>query len=82
MLFPVARISVVADPDVIKAQPLQPIYAMQEKFQTDTWSSPYDLSPVFNDAIAKMIGGTYTGDQAWAAAVKGSQDLIIKYLSA
>ena len=58
VLFPVARTSVVADPDVIKAQPLQPIYAEQNKFQTDRWSSPYDLAPVFNEVVAKMIDGS------------------------
>ncbi len=79
--FPVARTSVVADPDVIKAQPLQPLYAEQNKFQTDRWSSPYDLAPVFNEVVAKMIDGSLDAEKAWAAAVKGSQDIIIKYLS-
>jgi ABC-type glycerol-3-phosphate transport system substrate-binding protein len=81
VLFPVARTSVVADPDVVKAQPLQPLYQAQNKFQTDRWSSPYDLSPVFNEAVSKMIDGSYTAAQAHDACVKGSQDLIVKYLS-
>ena len=81
VLFPVARTSVVADPDVIKAQPLQPIYAAQGKFQTETWSSPYDLAPVFNEAIPKMIDGSYDATSAYAVAVgtglgaeQGAQD--------
>jgi ABC-type glycerol-3-phosphate transport system substrate-binding protein len=81
VLYPVARTSVVADPDVIKAQPLQPLYAAQNKFQTDRWSSPYDLAPIFNEVIAKMIDGSYDASAAFSVAVKGSQDLIIKYLS-
>ena len=81
VLFPVARTSVVADPDVIKAQPLQQFYALQNKYQTDTWSSPYDLSPPFNEGIAKMIDGSYDAAAAKAAIVKGCQDIIIKYLS-
>jgi len=81
VLYPVARTSVVADPDVIKAQPLQPLYAAQNKFQTDRWSSPYDLAPVFNEAIAKMIDGSYDATSAYAVCVKGAQDIIIKYLS-
>jgi ABC-type glycerol-3-phosphate transport system substrate-binding protein len=81
VLYPVARTSVVADPDVIKAQPLQPVYAEQNKGNTNPWSTPYDTTPVFNEVIAKMISGDYTAAQAHAAAVKGCQDIIIKYLS-
>jgi hypothetical protein len=81
VLYPVARTSVVSDPDVIKAQPLQPVYALQNKGNTNPWSTPYDTTPVFNEVIAKMISGDYTAAQAHAAAVKGCQDIIIKYLS-
>jgi hypothetical protein len=81
VLYPVARTSVVADPAVIAAQPLQPLYQAQNKFQTDGWSTPYDTNPVFNEVIAKMISGDYDAAKAHAAAVKGVQDVIIKYLS-
>ena len=81
VLYPVARTSVSSDPDVIKAQPLQPVYALQNKGQTNPWSTPFDTTPVFNEVIAKMIDGTYTSDAAHAACVKGCQDIIIKYLS-
>ena len=59
VLYPVARTSVVADPDVIKAQPLQPVYAEQNKGNTNPWSTPYDTTPVFNEVISKMISGDY-----------------------
>lgn len=81
VLYPVARTSVASDPDVIKAQPLQPVYALQNKGATNPWSTPFDTDPVFNEVIAKMIDGTYTADAAHAAAVKGCQTIIIKYLS-
>jgi len=81
VLYPVARTSVVADPDVVKAQPLQPVYAQQNKGGTNPWSTPYDTTPVFNEVIAKMIAGTLDGPGAHAAAVKGCNDIIIKYLS-
>ena len=38
VLYPVARTSVVSDPDVIKAQPLQPVYAEQNKGNTNPWT--------------------------------------------
>jgi hypothetical protein len=66
-----SRTSVVADPDVIAAQPLQPLYPIQNQYQTDRWSSPYDLAPVFNEVIAKMIDGSYDAAAAHEAAVKG-----------
>jgi hypothetical protein len=81
VLYPVSRTSVVADPAVLKAQPLQPIYQAQNKFQTDGWPTPYDINPVFNEVVAKIISGDYNADQAHKAAVKGVQDIIIKYLS-
>ena len=68
-------------PEVIAAQPLQPVYAEQNKGNTNPWSTPYDTTPVFNEVIAKMIDGTYDAEKGWAAAVKGCQDIIIKYLS-
>ena len=58
-------------PDVIKAQPLQPLYAEQNKFQTDRWSSPYDLAPVFNEVIAKMITATTTQRRAMGRGRQG-----------
>jgi hypothetical protein len=81
VLFPVARTSIVQNPTVIAAQPLQPVFALQNKGGTNPWSTPFDTTPVFNDVINKMINGTYTSAQAHAAAVKGCQDIIVKYLS-
>jgi hypothetical protein len=81
VLYPPARTSVASDPDVIKAQPLQPVYALQNKGNTNPWSTPYDTTPVFNEVIAKMIAGTLDSPGAHAAAVKGCNDIIIKYLS-
>jgi len=81
VLYPVARNSIISDPDVIAVQPLQPIYAEQNKGQTSGWATPYDTAPVFNEVVSKMISGDYTAAQAHSAAVKGCQDIIIKYLS-
>jgi ABC-type glycerol-3-phosphate transport system substrate-binding protein len=79
--YPVARKSVIADPEVVKAIPLLAAYALQNQGATSLWGTPYDTQPVFNEVINKMISGDYTADQAHAAAVKGCQDVIIKYLS-
>ena len=76
-----ARKSVISDPEVIKAIPLLAAYALQYQGATNLWPTPYDTQPVFNEAIAKIVSGDYTGEQAHAAAVKGCQDVIIKYLS-
>jgi len=81
VLYSVARKSIAANPDVIKLQPLQPVYTLQNKGQTNPWSTPYDTTPVFNEVIAKMISGDYDAAAAHAAAVKGANDIIIKYLS-
>ena len=81
VLYPVAMTSVATDPKTIEAQPLQPVYVEQNKFQTDPWSTPYDTTPVFNEVISKMISGEYDAAKGHEAAVKGCNDIIIKYLS-
>ena len=82
VLFPVARTSVVdgsgRDQGPAAAAGLR---ARRTRANTNPWSTPYDTTPVFNEVIAKMISGDYTAAQAHAAAVKGCQDIIIKYLS-
>jgi ABC-type glycerol-3-phosphate transport system substrate-binding protein len=79
--YPVARDSVLADPEVQAHIPLLVPFAAQNKGQTALWPTPYNIDPVFNEVLAKMIGGEYTAAQAHDAAVKGTQDEIIKYLS-
>ena len=81
VLYPVARKSIMANPDVIAVQPLLPIYAEQAKFQTNPWSTPFDTQPVFNEVITKLISEEYNAQTAHAAAVAGCNDIIIKYLS-
>jgi ABC-type glycerol-3-phosphate transport system substrate-binding protein len=81
-LFPPTRNSVLANPDVIKAQYLIPAHTAQAKGVTNLWSTPYNYAPVFDEVVNKMIKGEYTATQAHEAAVKGVQDVIIKYLSA
>jgi hypothetical protein len=73
---------VLANPDVIAAQYLIPAHVAQAKGASDLWSTPYSYYPVFDDVVNKMIKGEYTATQAHEAAVKGVQDVIIKYLSA
>ena len=81
VLYATARTSVANNPDVQKAQPLQAAYQLQYKGITEGYSLPYDTFPVFNEVIAKMIDGTYDAKAAQDAAVKGTQEVIIKYLS-
>ena len=81
-LYPPTRNSVLADPAVIAAQPLIPADVAQAKGVTSLWATPYDYAPVFDDVVNKMIKGQYSAQQAQDAAVKGVNDLIIKYLSA
>ena len=81
-LYPPTRNSVLADAAVIAAQPLIPAHAAQAKGATNLWATPYDYAPVFDDVINKIIKGQYSAQQAQDAAIKGVNDLIIKYLSA
>jgi ABC-type glycerol-3-phosphate transport system substrate-binding protein len=81
-LYPPTRNSVLADAKVIAAQPLIPAHKAQAQGQTNLWSTPYNYSPVFDDVVNKMIKGEYSAQQAHDAAVKGVEDVIIKYLSA
>ena len=67
---------------MIAAQYLIPAHTAQAKGVTNLWSTPYNYAPVFDDVVNKMIKGEYTATQAHEAAVKGVQDVIIKYLSA
>jgi hypothetical protein len=79
--YPVARTSVITDPEVVKAIPLLAALALQYKGVTNPWPTPYDTQPVFNEVIARMVSGDYTARQAQAAAVQGCRDAIIRYLS-
>jgi ABC-type glycerol-3-phosphate transport system substrate-binding protein len=81
-LYPPTRLSVLADPAVIAAQPLGPAHEAQAKGVTNLWSTPYDWAPVFDDVVNKIIQGEYSAQQAHDAAITGTQDLIIKFLSA
>ena len=80
--FPVARTDVLALPEVQEAIPLLGAFAAQRKGSTALWPTPYNIDAVFNEALAKMISGEFTAAQAHDFCVKGTQDLIIKYLSA
>jgi ABC-type glycerol-3-phosphate transport system substrate-binding protein len=80
-LYPPTRQSILKDPDVLAANPLIPIFQGQAAGSEDLWSAPYDYSPVFDDVMHKLVAGTYDAAAAQKAAVKGVQDLIVKYLS-
>jgi ABC-type glycerol-3-phosphate transport system substrate-binding protein len=80
--YPPTRTSVIQDPEVVALQPLLPAYEAQSKGQVDLWSTPYAYEPVFDDVISKLIKGEYNAAQAHEQAVKQTQELIIKYLSA
>jgi maltose-binding protein MalE len=79
--YPVARTSVITDPEVITSIPLLAAVALQYRGVTNPWPTPYDTQPVFNEVIAKIVSGDYTAKQAHVAAVKGCEDVIVKYLT-
>ena len=79
--LPSSRISVLNDPDVIAAYPLGAVLAENGKHNLSRYGAPYDWTPPFSDAIVKLFKGDFTAAQAHAAAVKGVQDIIIKYLN-
>ncbi len=79
--YTVARESVITDPNVIEAIPLLAAFALQYQGVTNSWPTPYETQPVFNEVVTRMISGEYTAAQAQAAAVKGCQDVITKYLA-
>jgi ABC-type glycerol-3-phosphate transport system substrate-binding protein len=79
--YPVARKSLLTDPEVLRAIPLLAANARQYEGVTNPWPTPFDTQPVFNEVIARMVSGDFTARQAQAAAVKGCQDVIVKYLS-
>jgi ABC-type glycerol-3-phosphate transport system substrate-binding protein len=81
-LYPPTRNSVLANAEVQAKQYLIPAHTAQAKGVTNLWSTPYNYAPVFDEVVNKMIKGEYTATQAHEAAVKGVQDVIIKYLSA
>jgi multiple sugar transport system substrate-binding protein len=79
--LPSARISVLSDPDVAQIYPIGSVLANQGTYNVDRYSAPYNVGPVFDDAITKMFKGDFTPQQALDAAYSGTNDLIIKYLS-
>ncbi len=81
-LYPPTRLSILDDPDVQAANKNLIFLKGQAAGSEDLWSAPYDYSPIFDDVMHKLVKGDYTAAQAQNAAVKGVQDLIIKYLSA
>jgi ABC-type glycerol-3-phosphate transport system substrate-binding protein len=80
--YAVARLDVLELPEVQEALPLLEAYALQRQGSTALWPTPYDINPVFNEVISKMISGEMTAAQAHEQAVTQTQDAIIKYLSA
>jgi ABC-type glycerol-3-phosphate transport system substrate-binding protein len=80
-LYPPTRNSVLANAEVQAKQYLIPAHTAQAKGVTNLWSTPYNYAPVFDDVVNKMIKGEYSAQQAQDAAVKGVNDVIIKYLS-
>ena len=79
--LPSSRTDVLTDPDNLKVFPVGEVLARQGTFNLNRYPAPYDWTPPVNDAITKMIKGDFTPAQAHASAVKGVQDIIVKYLS-
>jgi hypothetical protein len=57
------------------------VLAENGKHNLSRYGAPYDWTPPFSDAIVKLFRGDFTAAQAHAAAVKGVQDIIVKYLN-
>ena len=79
--LPSMRTDVLTDPENLKVFPVGDVLARQGTFNLNRYGTPFDWTPPFNDAVTKMIKGDFTAAQAHASAVKGVQDIIIKYLS-
>jgi multiple sugar transport system substrate-binding protein len=79
--LPSSRTDVLTDPENLKVFAVGDVLSRQGTFNLNRYPAPYDWTPPFNDAITKMIKGDFTPAQAHASAVKGVQDIIVKYLS-
>jgi hypothetical protein len=79
--LPSSRISVLNDPDVQAVYGVGKVLAENGKHNLNRYGAPFDWTPPFSDAIVKLFKGDFTAAQAHAAAVKGVQDIIIKYLN-
>ena len=79
--LPSSRTDVLTSPEGLANFPVGAVLARQGTFNLNRYPAPYDWTPPMNDSITKMIKGEFTPEQAHEAAVKGVQDIIVKYLS-
>jgi len=79
--YPICRNSLVDDPEVKANFKISDVWKQQAQYNLDLHNAPYDLAPVMDGAMAKMVQGASAQD-AFNQAVKGSKDAILKWLSA
>ena len=79
--LPSSRVSVLNDPAQLAKFPVGSVLAEQGTHNLNRYPAPYNWAPPFNEAITKLIAGEFTAAQAHAFAVKGVQEVIVKYLS-
>lgn len=79
--YPVARKSVLADPEVMAAQPLLAAYRAQAQGETSGWAAPFRYAPVFDEVIRSMVAGELDAAAAQRAAVDGCEALIATWVS-
>ena len=80
-VIPSCRVSVLNDPEVIKAYPISPTIGAQGAFAIGRYGAPYDWVPGFSDPISKLFKGEIDAKAALDLAVKNVNDIIIKYLA-
>lgn len=79
--LPSSRTSVLNDPDVKAAYPVGEVLARQGGTNLDRYAAPYDWTPPFSEAFAKLYRGEITAEQAHEQTVAGIQTIITTYLA-
>ena len=79
--YPVARRSVLADPEVMAALPQLAAYQAQGQGETSGWAAPFRYAPVFDKVIRRMAAGELDAAAAQRAAVEGTEALIAAWVS-
>ena len=79
--LPPSRLSVYADPDVVKSYPLANMLGMQAKTNISRYGAPYfnDMSAAFDDILVKMFKKQVTVKDARTQLVTATQKAIDKW---
>ena len=80
-VLPSSLSSVLNDPDVKAVYPVGQTLAKQGGYNLDRYAAPYDWTPPFSDAFAKLYRGEIAAEQALEQTVKGVKEIVNKYLA-